>query len=133
MRTVTTKTAKLVLIAGIALLAFLATGSYTLADQDTPQAKPLAVGKDQQAQYQQAIRKMEKHIVVEDGLLVLKIKSAAELNIDRPIFNEMVAALESTNRQIQAGTIKVEDVQLTTAFAADNLDDHHAHEGHSHP
>ncbi len=120
-------------IAGV-LLSMLLLNSNVFADRTKPPAKSLTEEKAARKEYQQAIRQMEKHIAIENGLLVLKVKRGADIGMDQGIFDELAGALEGTNDQIKAGVIKIEEIVLQSEFAGEpaEAEDHAHKDGHKH-
>lgn len=95
---------------------FMITGTgYIVAKRDP--AKGISDEQVASKKYQQAILKFEKHLVIENGQIALKIKDAKQLGVDQAIYNELVAALDGTNQRIKNGEIKLEEVTLNTDFS----------------
>jgi hypothetical protein len=62
-------------------------------------------------QYELAIAELSKHITrAKDGTFKLKVKDAQEIGMDPVVFADLSRSLEMTNRLIQRGEIKAEEI-----------------------
>lgn len=108
------------LISGV-ILAVLLLFPSSSASADTgvlvgqsaiPYIKP---GEDVQEfqSFEAAARRFEKHIFVgQDGLLYVNIQKGEEVGISEEWFQLFKTALETTNRQLEWGTLQQEDILL---------------------
>ena len=63
--------------------------------------------------HEKAIRAMEKRLKRNpDGTLTLDAKSAEELGVDPGAFSNLQHSLEETNRKIQSGEIKPDQIKM---------------------
>lgn len=123
MFTITVRKYHVMILVIFAVVFAITQVDFTFAERlvlgkDRP-AKELVQGKEREPKYRDAILKMEKHLHVKDGFIVLKARRGAEIGVDQALFDELTVALNATNEKIKAGEVKVEDVILHTNFEED--------------
>ena len=70
---------------------------------------------EREIRYANAIRRMEQHLTVgPDGLLHLNVERNLNISVPDNILDEFKASMHSFNEQVQAGTIGIEDVRLSS-------------------
>lgn len=113
-------------VLALALAAVAMTAGRVKAESDTPPLQPIPsvridtkdskqAVKENQKRHQDfidAVTKMEAHMTVVDGAIIMDGVTALDLNIDQALFDELSSSLAKTNSLVKSGEVRIEQVNL---------------------